>query len=123
MTDYTTSVDIEAPPALVFEHLVDPGHMVAWMGERAELEPVQGGGFAVDINGTPIRGQYLEVDPPRRVVVSWGVAGNAELPPGATRVEFHPGPDRLGHPGRAGAPRPRRAVGVRPRPGLDALPG
>lgn len=96
MTDYTTSVDIEAPPALVFEHLVDPGHMVAWMGERAELEPVQGGGFAVDINGTPIRGQYLEVDPPRRVVVSWGVAGNAELPPGATRVEFTLVPTDLG---------------------------
>jgi uncharacterized protein YndB with AHSA1/START domain len=42
----------------------------------------------VDINGVPVRGQYLEIDPPRRVLVSWGVAGNEGMPPGATEVEF-----------------------------------
>lgn len=36
----------------------------------------------------PVRGQYLEVDPPRQVLVSWDVAGNADMPPGATEVEF-----------------------------------
>jgi hypothetical protein len=30
-------------------------------------------------NGVPIRGRYLEIDPPRRVVVSWGVAGSTDL--------------------------------------------
>ena len=55
---------------------------------RLFLEPVPGGAFEIDINGVPVRGQYLELDPPRRVLVSWGVAGNAGLPPGATEVEF-----------------------------------
>jgi len=36
----------------------------------------------------PVRGQYLEIDPPHRVLVSWGVAGNPSMPPGATEVEF-----------------------------------
>jgi uncharacterized protein YndB with AHSA1/START domain len=62
--------------------------MVRWMGQHATLKPVPGGAFEIDINGVPVRGQYLEVDPPRRVLVSWGVAGNTGMPPGATEVEF-----------------------------------
>jgi uncharacterized protein YndB with AHSA1/START domain len=49
---------------------------------------VPGGAFEIDINGVPVRGHYLEIDPPRRVLVSWGVAGNSGMPPGATEVEF-----------------------------------
>jgi len=49
----------------------------------------------VDLNG-PVRGRYLEIDPPRRVVVSWGVAGSTGLPPGATRVEFTLTPTEAG---------------------------
>jgi uncharacterized protein YndB with AHSA1/START domain len=58
------------------------------MGQHAELRPAPGGEFAVDIAGTPIRGRYVEVDPPRRVVVTWGVAGSDEFPAGSSRVEF-----------------------------------
>jgi uncharacterized protein YndB with AHSA1/START domain len=88
MAEFATSIDIEAPPEVVFAHLVDAKRMVAWMGERADLEPVAGGRFAVDINGVPFRGEYLEVDAPHRVVVSWGIAGNDDFPPGVSRVEF-----------------------------------
>ncbi len=88
MSEYATSIDIDAPAAIVFEHLVTAEGLVAWMGQHANLEPHPGGGFSVDINGTPIRGLYLEVDPPRRVVVSWGVAGSDDHPPGSSRVEF-----------------------------------
>jgi uncharacterized protein YndB with AHSA1/START domain len=88
MADLTTSVEIEAPPEVVFEHLVDPGRMVRWMGQHAELAPVPGGSFAVDINGALFRGEFLEVERPRRVVVTWGLAGAADLPPGASQVEF-----------------------------------
>jgi uncharacterized protein YndB with AHSA1/START domain len=62
--------------------------MIRWMGQHATLEPVAGGAFQIDINGVPVRGHYLEIDPPRRVVVSWGVAGSTDLPPGTTQVEF-----------------------------------
>ena len=62
--------------------------MIRWMGQHATLQPVPGGAFEIDINGVPVRGRYLEIDPPRRVLVSWGVAGHPSLPPGATQVEF-----------------------------------
>ncbi|MEZ0446485.1 SRPBCC family protein [Cellulomonas sp. ICMP 17802] len=88
MADYTTSIEVEAPAEVVFAHLVVPARMVRWMGRRASLDPVVGGEFAVDIGGSLVRGEYLEVEPPRRVVVSWGMAGSADLPPSASRVEF-----------------------------------
>jgi uncharacterized protein YndB with AHSA1/START domain len=85
---FTTEVDLPAPAEEVFRHLTDPAAMVRWMGQHATLQPVPGGAFEIDINGVPVRGQYLEIDPPRRVLVSWGVAGSTEMPPGATQVEF-----------------------------------
>ncbi|MBO3085297.1 SRPBCC family protein [Cellulomonas fengjieae] len=88
MADYATSIQIDAPPTVVFAHLVVPARMVAWMGHRAILDAVPGGEFCVDIGGSQVRGQYLEVEPDRRVVVSWGMAGSEDLPPSASRVEF-----------------------------------
>jgi uncharacterized protein YndB with AHSA1/START domain len=88
MADFSTSVDIEAPPDIVFEHLVTADALVTWMGQHAQLDASPGGEFAVNISGDLIRGYFLEVDPPRRVVVSWGMAGSVEFPPGASRVEF-----------------------------------
>jgi uncharacterized protein YndB with AHSA1/START domain len=88
MADFTTSIDIAAPREVVFAHLVTPERMVSWLGRPAELHPVPGGTFAVDVNGTLVRGEYLVVDPPHRVVVSWGMVGLADLPPGASHVEF-----------------------------------
>ena len=85
---FATEVDLPAPPEEVFRHLTEPTAMIRWMGQHAVLEPVPGGAFEADINGVPVRGQYLEVEAPRRVVVSWGVAGNPVMPPGATEVEF-----------------------------------
>ena len=89
MTDwFITEIELPAPIEQVFHHLTDPTAMTRWMGQHAILKPVPGGAFEVDINGVPVRGHYVEVDPPRRVVVTWGVAGNTDLPPGATEVEF-----------------------------------
>jgi uncharacterized protein YndB with AHSA1/START domain len=85
---FETSIDLRASMAEVFRHLTDPAAMVRWMGQHATLRPVAGGAFEIDIKGVPVRGHYLEIDPPRRVVVSWGVAGNTEMPPDHTRVEF-----------------------------------
>jgi uncharacterized protein YndB with AHSA1/START domain len=85
---FATEVDLPGTPAEVFRHLTDPAAMVRWMGQHATLKPVPGGAFEIDINGVPVRGQYLEVEPPRRVLVSWGVAGSTDMPPGATEVEF-----------------------------------
>jgi uncharacterized protein YndB with AHSA1/START domain len=88
VTEHRTSIDIDAPPELVFEFLVTDAGMTAWMGQWASLDPVPGGQFAVDIAGHPARGTFLEVDPPRRVTVSWGFAGSEALPPGSSTVSF-----------------------------------
>lgn len=88
MPDFETSIEIEAPVEIVYEHLVRAERMTDWMGQHARLRPEPGGEFSVDINGYLIRGEYIEVEPPRRVVVSWGMAGVNDLPPGSSRVEF-----------------------------------
>lgn len=88
MAEYASSIEIDAPPATVFDYLTTEAGMTAWMGQRAVLDPQPGGDFAVDIAGSAIRGRYLHIERPRRVRVSWGMAGSTDLPPGASTVEF-----------------------------------
>jgi uncharacterized protein YndB with AHSA1/START domain len=94
MTDtYSTSIRIDATPEEVFPYFIDAERFVRWMGDWAKLEPTAGGVFAADINGVPIRGEYVVVEPPHRVVFTWGSAGNAVLPAGSTTVEVTLNPD------------------------------
>lgn len=88
MAEYETSIQIAAPPTTVFGYLTTEVGMTAWMGQHSELDPHPGGRFAVDIAGYAIRGQYLHVERPTRVVVSWGVAGSVDLPAGTSTVEI-----------------------------------
>jgi uncharacterized protein YndB with AHSA1/START domain len=88
MAEHRSTIEIQADPETIFDFLVTEAGMTAWMGQHAELDPRAGGVFAVDIAGYPIRGTYLEVDRPRRVKVSWGMAGSEALPPGASEVEL-----------------------------------
>jgi uncharacterized protein YndB with AHSA1/START domain len=81
-------IEVAAPPEKIFRYLTRADLMVVWMGDHAVLEPRTGGQFSVDINGVPVRGRYLVVDPPRRLVLSWGHAGSDALPPGSTTVEI-----------------------------------
>ena len=117
MPDFATSIDIEAPPEIVFAHLVTTEGMLAWMGQHAELDATPGGVFAVDIDGNPVRGEYLEVDPPHAVVISWGVPGSELLPAGASRVEFRLTPIPAGtrldltHTGLPPVEQPKHAAG------------
>lgn len=96
MAEFTTSIDIEAPPEIVFEHLVTEEGLLAWMGQRAEVDATPGGTFALDIDGNPIRGEYVVVDPHHTVVVTWGLLGSDILPVGSSRVEFRLTPIDVG---------------------------
>jgi uncharacterized protein YndB with AHSA1/START domain len=73
----------------VFPFFTDPTKMVLWKALRADLDPVPGGRFRIDVNGRRIaRGEYVTIDPPRRVVFTWGwELPDDEVPPGATTVE------------------------------------
>ncbi|MDX6658011.1 MAG: hypothetical protein QOH62_2804 [Solirubrobacteraceae bacterium] len=83
----TASVLIDAPPEVVYEYFTRGDAIVTWMGDYAVLEPEPGGRFTLDIRGAPVRGRFLELDPPHRLVISWGYAGSQRLPPGASTVE------------------------------------
>jgi uncharacterized protein YndB with AHSA1/START domain len=78
---------IGAEPSEVFEYFTQSDAMVLWMGQSAQLEPLPGGKFIVDVNGAAVRGHFVEVDPPKRLVFTWGFLGSGELPPGASTVE------------------------------------
>lgn len=84
----TASVRIAARAKEIFPFLVDPRLIVEWLGDWADLSPEPGGLFAVDMGEVPVRGEYIEVDPPHRIIFTWGVPGREGLEPGSTRVEI-----------------------------------
>ena len=59
MAEHRSTIDIAAPPQVVFPYLVTDEGMAAWMGERATLDPVPGGMFAAEIAGED--GQIVEI--------------------------------------------------------------
>ena len=81
------AVFVEAPPQRGYAYFTRPDAMVRWMGEWALLEARPDGRFELDVQGAPVRGRYLELDPPHRLLISWGYAGSESLPPGASTVE------------------------------------
>ena len=85
----TREVTIAAAPEAVWEFLVDPEKATRWMGERASFDPRPGGIYRVDvIPGHTARAEFVELDPPRRLVFSWGWEPGADGPnpvrPGST---------------------------------------
>jgi uncharacterized protein YndB with AHSA1/START domain len=80
---------IAASPATVFSYLVEPLKFSAWMGVRAELDPHPGGRVRIDVDGEHVAlGEFREVDPPYRVVMTWGWENHDSVPPGSTIVEI-----------------------------------
>ena len=85
---FTYEMRIEAPPETVFAYFTDPERMGRWIGIGHRLDPVPGGVFAVDINArTTAMGHYVEIDPPKRVVFTFGWNDHPSVPPGSTTVE------------------------------------
>ena len=81
---------IRAAPEAVFAFFTDPEKMKQWIGTDVELDARPGGVFRVVPNRTDvIRGRYLEISPPSRVVFTWGFEGEGQgLPAGASVVEI-----------------------------------
>jgi uncharacterized protein YndB with AHSA1/START domain len=87
-------VRIEAPPETVFEFFVDPEKYVRWKGRMAWLDPRPGGEYRVAINDKAVaKGEFVVIDPPRRVVFTWGWEGTDATPPGSSTVEVTLEPD------------------------------
>ena len=88
-------VRIAARPETIFGFFTDPVRMLRWKGIEAELDPRPGGTYRVQINAQAIaRGQYVAVEPHRRVVFTWGWEGEGQpVPPGSSTVEVTLTPD------------------------------
>jgi uncharacterized protein YndB with AHSA1/START domain len=82
-------LQIAAPPEVVFAYFTDPVRMVEWMGLAALLDPRPGGALRIDANGRDVVvGEYLELEPPRRLVFTWGFDGDGRATgAGSSRVE------------------------------------
>jgi uncharacterized protein YndB with AHSA1/START domain len=94
-------ISIEASPETVWEFLVDPAKATRWMGQHATFEAQPGGLYRCEvIPGHTARGEFVELDPPRRLVFTWGwepgEKGETSLEPGASTIEVELTPEGEG---------------------------
>jgi uncharacterized protein YndB with AHSA1/START domain len=114
----TTSVEreisIAASPDTVWRFLVEPDKAARWMGRSVSFDPRPGGLYRVEvIPGHTARGEFVALDPPRRLVFTWGwEPGGLKANPvlsGSTTVEIELVPNgdgttlRFRHRGLPGA--------------------
>ena len=79
---------IRARPATVFTFFTDRDRWLSWQGVSAELDPRPGGVFRMNVRGDGFAsGQFLVVEPPHRIVFTWGWEGDPLVPPGSSQVE------------------------------------
>jgi uncharacterized protein YndB with AHSA1/START domain len=98
ITTDTTAVEreleIAARPETVWDFLVDADKATRWMGQAASFEPRPGGLYRVEvIPGNTASGEFVELDPPRRLVFTWGWepgagSGGGSVPPGSSTIEI-----------------------------------
>jgi uncharacterized protein YndB with AHSA1/START domain len=87
-------LEIAAAPETVWEFLVDPDKALRWWGTSVVFDLRPQGAYRVEVSpGHTVRGEFVELDPPRRLVYSFGwEAGSGELassmPPGSSIVEI-----------------------------------
>jgi uncharacterized protein YndB with AHSA1/START domain len=90
MSPVTGQIRVEASRETVFGFFVEPEKMVRWMGVQAQAEPQPGGLYRVVVNdANTARGEFVEIDPPNKVVFTWGwEEANASIAPGESTVEI-----------------------------------
>ena len=84
-------VAIAASPETVWELLVDPEQAIRWMGLSASFELRPGGRYRVEvIPGRVASGEFVEIDPPHRLVHTWGWESGRDgsVAPGSTTIEY-----------------------------------
>src|SRR5262245_29324827 len=86
-------IEIAASRETVWRHLVDPERALRWWGHSISFDPRPGGALRIEVvPGSVASGEFLEVEPPRRLVYTWGWeqggAGPSVVPPGSSTVEI-----------------------------------
>lgn len=82
-------IAIAASPETIWEFLVDPEKATRWMGQTASFDARPGGEYRVEVVNEVAAGEFVELDPPHRLVWTWGwePGGMSSLPSGSTTIE------------------------------------
>jgi uncharacterized protein YndB with AHSA1/START domain len=113
-TSVVREVKINAKPETVFSYLVDQDKLRRWMTIGGSMDPRPGGSFRFEMTREDVAvGNYVEVQPPSKLVFTWGFEGDdAVTKPGSSTIEITLKPDgdgtllRLVH---SGLPTPESA--------------
>jgi uncharacterized protein YndB with AHSA1/START domain len=92
------TISIDASPETVWEFFVDPDKLTRWKGMHATLEPQPGGVYRCEvIPGHIALGEYVELDPPHRLVFTWGWEQSGDntnaIAPGSSTIEVELTPE------------------------------
>lgn len=88
-------------PDVVFSYFTDPEKHRRWQGTDVELDPRPGGTYRITYAPQVwVRGEYVTLEPPDRIVLTWGFEstvalprGLRDVPAGSSTVEFRFIPD------------------------------
>jgi uncharacterized protein YndB with AHSA1/START domain len=91
------TVAIEASRDVVFRFFTDPARWATWWGAGSTIDARPGGEMVIRYpGGTMALGHVLEVEPPQRIVFTYGYATGQPIPPGASRVTIELEPNDRG---------------------------
>lgn len=99
MTIDTTRIEqrikIEARPETVFSFLTDPAKLAMWQGQHVAVDATPGGMYRIVIrDGLVMRGEFVEITPPTRLVFTFGWEGDDNpIGAGSTTVSYDLEPD------------------------------
>jgi uncharacterized protein YndB with AHSA1/START domain len=91
------TVTIQAPPDTVFRFFTDSARWAKWWGPGSTIDAKPGGDLYIrHPGGIESAGKVLEVDPPKRLVFTYGFVSGSPIPVGASRVTIQLEPHREG---------------------------
>jgi len=89
MAEIVRDIKIAASAETVFSFLTDPEKIALWEAASAKVDLRPGGEYSMLVASQHLaRGSFVEIDPPRRLVYTFGWDGNDAVPPGATTIEI-----------------------------------
>ena len=88
------TVLIQAPPETVFRFFQESGRWAKWWGQGSTIDAQPGGKLYIRHPGNvESAGTVLELDPPKRIVFTYGFASGDPIPAGSSRVTIELKPE------------------------------
>ena len=88
---------IHATRDTVFSYFTDSARWARWWGQGSTIDPRAGGAVQiVHPGGVQVAGEILEIDPPARLVFTYGYVSGTPMPVGASVVTIQLEDDRQG---------------------------